>query len=165
MSDLIGKDVDMVYATSDGTHGRGRVIGYCDAPTYIVELPDGTRTSWRADLTREAPAPLDLPTTPTVGWASRGDAAPQLGVWSTYEFSSRLEPDGVYRGFISPERDYPQDEVSAFTEATVVPTEALDALRSARRRDQGESGLPQGYEILCTAVREFLEAVDQAGAR
>jgi hypothetical protein len=30
--------------------GRGKVIGYCDAPTVIIEKPDGTQFTWRADL-------------------------------------------------------------------------------------------------------------------
>lgn len=32
----------------------GRVIGYTDAPTYIIEKPDGTQLTWRADLCRPA---------------------------------------------------------------------------------------------------------------
>lgn len=30
--------------------GAGRVIAYCDAPTVIIEKPDGSQFSWRADL-------------------------------------------------------------------------------------------------------------------
>jgi hypothetical protein len=36
---------------SGETHGVGRVVAYCDAPTYVIERPDGSRFSWRADMT------------------------------------------------------------------------------------------------------------------
>lgn len=163
MSDLIGKDVDMVYATRDGVRGTGKVIGYCDAPSYIIELPDGTRTSWRADLTQLAAPTVQLPSVPTLGWlATLPERAPELGVWSAHAWP-RSKP--TYRSALQRERDVDAGLVTGFTPATAVPTEVLDALRAARRKDQSESGLPQGYEILCTAVREFLEAVDEAGAR
>lgn len=37
--------------TTGKTHGVGRVIAYCDFPTFVIERPDGTRFSWRADMT------------------------------------------------------------------------------------------------------------------
>ncbi|AHH98223.1 hypothetical protein [Kutzneria albida] len=46
-----GQHVDALFLTG-GVYGSGRVIGYCDAPTYVIERPDGTQFSWRADLTK-----------------------------------------------------------------------------------------------------------------
>ena len=43
--------VRLRYASGDGTHSRGVVITYTDAPTAIILTPDGRRVSWRADLT------------------------------------------------------------------------------------------------------------------
>jgi hypothetical protein len=31
----------------------GKVISYCEAPTITIEMPDGTRVHWRADLCEE----------------------------------------------------------------------------------------------------------------
>lgn len=42
--------VEARYATGE-THGVGRVIAYCDFPTFVIERPDGSRFSWRADMT------------------------------------------------------------------------------------------------------------------
>lgn len=51
------KLVNALY--TDGTvFGTGRVIAFCAAPTYVIERADGTRFSWRADMTT-----LKTPTT------------------------------------------------------------------------------------------------------
>lgn len=34
----------------DSLNFVGLCIGYCDSPTVIVELPDGSKTNWRADM-------------------------------------------------------------------------------------------------------------------
>lgn len=42
----------VVARTSDGQPwGEGVVIAYCAAPTFEIQRPDGTRFSWRADMT------------------------------------------------------------------------------------------------------------------
>jgi hypothetical protein len=42
--------VEARYLTGE-THGVGRVVAYYDLPTFVIERPDGTRFSWRADMT------------------------------------------------------------------------------------------------------------------
>lgn len=44
------------YAVGGGIHAEGRIIGYCDAPTVIIEQADGSRVSWRADMTQLRPS-------------------------------------------------------------------------------------------------------------
>ncbi|GAB2964173.1 hypothetical protein [Saccharothrix stipae] len=47
-------DVVVTARTAQGDpHGSGRVIAYCETPTFIIERPDGARFSWRADMTFE----------------------------------------------------------------------------------------------------------------
>lgn len=36
---------------SGKTHGVGQVVAYYDVPTYVIQRPDGSRFSWRADMT------------------------------------------------------------------------------------------------------------------
>ncbi len=43
--------VEARYAVGDEVHGVGRVIAYYEAPTFLIEREDGTRFSWRGDLT------------------------------------------------------------------------------------------------------------------
>lgn len=45
-----GKRVRMNYATGAGHHGEGIAYGYSLVPVLMIELPDGTRTTWRHDL-------------------------------------------------------------------------------------------------------------------
>ena len=42
--------VEARYATGE-THSVGRVVSYCDSPTFVIERLDGSRFSWRADMT------------------------------------------------------------------------------------------------------------------
>ena len=51
---FVGKTVEC-FTTDGKTWGTGNVFAYCDAPTVDVERADGTRFSWRHDLTRLAP--------------------------------------------------------------------------------------------------------------
>lgn len=45
----------MVAKTAQGDFYRvGRVIAYCEQPTVVLELADGTHKSWRADMVRSA---------------------------------------------------------------------------------------------------------------
>lgn len=50
--------VDAGYASGGGIYGKGRVVGYAEQPTLIIEADDGTRFSWVADLCR----PVDITT-------------------------------------------------------------------------------------------------------
>lgn len=64
--DLIGSVV--IAVTTDGSvHGAGRVIGYCDEPTFIIENADGVRFSWVTRLC--APAREDCPNCHGRGYA------------------------------------------------------------------------------------------------
>lgn len=45
-----GTRVRMNYATGGRNHGEGRVYGYSIVPVLMIELDDGTRTTWRHDL-------------------------------------------------------------------------------------------------------------------
>ena len=41
----------VIAFSADGRDwGRGVVIAYTDAPTFVIERPDGSRFSWRSDL-------------------------------------------------------------------------------------------------------------------
>lgn len=52
--DFIGKKVRCFSGFSRAvTHHLGTVIGYCAAPMFVVETPDGRQIHWRADLTEE----------------------------------------------------------------------------------------------------------------
>ena len=67
--------VRLRYATGDGTHGRGVVIAYTDAPTVVIRTRDGRHVSWRADLT-EAEEPVnDCPHIATVTEPRLGEPA------------------------------------------------------------------------------------------
>jgi len=113
-------------------------------------------------LVHQAPRPsaVDLPSTPTLGWATfeRPDAEPMtvLGTWQTYEHSSSID---VYEGFVQSERDIPRERVTAFSPATAVPTEALAALRDWLG---GWSGSARYDTPAKLRVARFLEAVDGA---
>lgn len=52
-----GVRVETFYGTG-GVKGYGKVIGYCDAPTVIIQTEDGKQYHWRADLTREPVKPV-----------------------------------------------------------------------------------------------------------
>ena len=46
---LLGKKA-IAKTTSGDAEGWGMIIAYCDAPTFIILRPDGTKFSWRCDL-------------------------------------------------------------------------------------------------------------------
>jgi hypothetical protein len=136
---MLGRDVEMVYAT-EGVYGTGKVIGYDAAPTFIVELPNGTRTSWRADLTRLT-VPVKLPETRTLGWARVANAEPALGVWQSHEstvvFSEHLPT--IY--LMQMECELVAADVVEFTPATAVPLAEYDAVLAAVGLDKSSSDL------------------------
>lgn len=45
-----GQRVDLNYKTG-GVHATGRLIGYCDAPSVLIETEQGEKIWWRADIT------------------------------------------------------------------------------------------------------------------
>lgn len=52
-SSVISRVIVAHYA--DGVEfvaGIGKVVAYCDAPTFVIERSDGTQFSWRADMCR-----------------------------------------------------------------------------------------------------------------
>lgn len=54
-----GRRVVAKYGGGAGTRAVGRVIGYCDAPQFLIEDDNGQRVWWRADMTSPAqPRPL-----------------------------------------------------------------------------------------------------------
>ncbi len=57
--------VECFYARGDGIYAKGRVIGYYDSPTYIIETDDGQEVTWLCRLTRPdaaIPATQPMPT-------------------------------------------------------------------------------------------------------
>ncbi len=63
---LIGEIVIAVTLPGE-IHGAGRVIGYCDRPTFIIEDEGGVRFSWVADLC--VPAKKNCPNCKGRGYA------------------------------------------------------------------------------------------------
>lgn len=65
--------------------GIGRVVAYCDAPTFEIERLDGSRFSWRADLCRRPTADdleaeiLGTNKQPVGGSAETGEALTEWG--------------------------------------------------------------------------------------
>lgn len=57
--EFVGRYVECFTLQGD-PWGYGKVFAYFDAPTVAVEREDGSRFSWRADLTRLAPEPPSL---------------------------------------------------------------------------------------------------------
>ena len=108
----------------------------------------------RADATwfllhRPAPAVV-LPETPTLGWATWDDG-PCLAVWKKRAGNLvAVDSTGDAEGLV--------DEATAFTPATAVPTDALDALRGVAR-----NFCPSGTAA-AIAIRTFLAATDEANA-
>ena len=101
-------------------------------------------------LDRPAPA-VELPSTPTLGWATHANDGQLFGLFSQNP-STRQIVDCVTCdwGRFSWEPTY----VTAFTEAVAVPKSALDALRAA-----AGNMFPDG------PTRNFLAAVDNASTR
>lgn len=49
-----------VARTSDGALvAVGRVVGYCDVPTVLIETADGKQVHWRADMSTISDLPND----------------------------------------------------------------------------------------------------------
>jgi hypothetical protein len=52
-NEALAKRRRVVAETIQGEpHARGRVVAYCDQPTYVIEQFDGTRFSWAARLVK-----------------------------------------------------------------------------------------------------------------
>jgi hypothetical protein len=56
--DAVGSDRTYIaygqHIGSDLEYARGRVLAYQEAPTVLIETPDGRRIWWAAHLTQEA---------------------------------------------------------------------------------------------------------------
>ncbi len=52
--DLLGKDVVAIAGDTGEVVFRGRVLGYADKPTFLIELEDGSQRHWVSSLTRSA---------------------------------------------------------------------------------------------------------------
>lgn len=50
-TDLLDKNV-VAYTAGGEAYRAGRVISYCDVPSFSIEDENGVRFSWRADLVR-----------------------------------------------------------------------------------------------------------------
>lgn len=106
-------------------------------------------------LDRPTP-PVELPAAPTLGWVSTDDGA-ELDIW-------QLHPDDRIACVSLPEAPGIDgtlaDEITAFTAATAVPNESLDALRHYM------SGFSFTDEYRATPaqarIAAFLAAVDSA---
>jgi hypothetical protein len=129
-----------------------------DAREWRVTEPDSVQMTPRGLwflLDRPTPA-VDLPTEPTLGWAS---GRTEYGVEVSNLFGSWAQPTDLLN---RTGHTYADDhglvhlkarEVTAFTPATAVPTEALDRLRAEHSHDQPGA---------CPDVIDFLAAVDAA---
>lgn len=50
MKDNLGKIAVARIHHSDRIHGEGRIIAYCDTPTYTIKRENGTCFSWSVGL-------------------------------------------------------------------------------------------------------------------
>lgn len=58
----------VIARTAQGqTYGEGRVIAYCDRPTFVIERPDGERFSWTADMVHQVQPEVPLVDLPDTG--------------------------------------------------------------------------------------------------
>ena len=98
------------------------------------------------DAVTDTKPAVELPDVETLGWLTANHYAPSLGVWMVEEDPTFMCRDGSYRL---------TDQVTAFTPATAVPTDALDALRN---------GADCSGPLSCAKdhIRDFLAAVDAA---
>jgi hypothetical protein len=113
-------------------------------------------------LDRPTPA-VNLPTEPTLGWAS---GRTEYGVEVSNLFGSWAQPtDLLNRTGHTYADDYglvhlKAREVTAFTRATAVPTEALDRLREVRGYYDGGCETAASSFRLRLGIRDFLAAID-----
>lgn len=106
-------------------------------------------------LDRPKPA-VELPTVPSLGWATRATADATLGTWQKY--TTRFGDQTDY--LIDSEREFQACEVTGFVAATAVPTDALDALRAYR-----DCLHTPGPTPAIRRIDTFLNAVDNAAQR
>ena len=140
--------------------------GECDSAREWRSASNATPWSTEAGqhylLDRPEPA-VELPTVPTLGWVTvshdgfqHNPAVAFVGPWQSG--SDGMLAGGYETGCRTLSGTFSGSEfITAFTPATAVPTEALDALRA--------DGLTDGCCVGChlhAAVRTFLAAVDAA---
>jgi hypothetical protein len=107
--------------------------------------------------------PVELPTEPTLGWATFfGDTALATFVVdgehleSRVAFNNRAEGPGIAGVFATK-----TSNLTAFTPATAVPTEAIDHLRRDIQRDEGDrtDGWTSAYRLR-RLIDKFLAAIE-----
>ncbi len=119
-------------------HQACRALEYVAPRDNYPWTPDATHFL----LDRPAPA-VELPTEPTLGWVDHAELSPQFGAW-------------VRRGetlYAMRQSDFAASDVTAFTPATAVPTEALNMLRAGCFMTVSEAA---------EVIAHFLAAVDRA---
>ena len=57
MTDRLDRLVEYFDAVARRTIGRGRVVGYSDAPQSLILTDEGDKVWWRTDLTRDITCP------------------------------------------------------------------------------------------------------------
>ena len=58
MTDILQRRVEWFYGVvGHPVAGRGKVIGYCEAPQVLIETEDGEKIWWRRDLTQDITCP------------------------------------------------------------------------------------------------------------
>ena len=150
--DLLGKMVEVKYM-GGRVRGEGKVVSYSEAPSVQVEYVDGTSESWLASLVDPKPA-VSLPSVPTLGWLDSMGNDHTLGIWRRQPLTGGNGVANI-RGEGNCALNF---EITAFTPATAVPAEALDALRTYM------AGL--GVDTPTRrSVATFLAAVDNASTR
>ena len=118
-------------------------------PNDLTHLVNYVGSTWTL-IDRPKPA-VELPTVPTLGWASGPTFDPLLAVWSR-----------VGTVIYTPAHRVDEEGVTAFTPATAVPTEALVELRDHLTRTAPYGSSAANWKHLGELCRDFLAAVDAA---
>lgn len=110
--------------------------------------------------------PVELPTEPAFGWVEHADNRRRLGRF--FESAPTHPADGEHVvseiGSASRKVINRLFRVTAFTPATAVPTESLDALRDAHNAANRTTGWQKDSDIRHDAMLTFLADVDRANS-
>ena len=149
----VGMTVECVW--SPGHRVTGVIAEVDDGVVYSGPLDAhliGSETDTFTLLDRPKPA-VELPTVPSLGWASFSVVMPglpetELGVWERRTFDNGND---TFRSVVA--HNVSQAEsVTAFTPATAVPTEALDKLWTLRRTPARSPYLGEYVDAFLAAV-------------
>lgn len=143
----------------DVNRPRGHAVA-SPAVTAIEYKANRDEHEWRDwgihRLINRPTPPVELPEEPTLGWATWRDFSKSLAVWKLRgEALTATDSDGDSKGY--------SEKVTAFTPATAVPTEALDALRLADDRAWAAPN-DQKNDIRRDAIEVFLIVVTEANS-